>query len=115
MRSGLVGDERHPEHFLRDLLGLFRGLHDLDAAALAAAAGVDLRLDHDGRSETARDGGRVGGREHDFPSRHGHAVFRKDGLGLVLVDFHRGRNLSIMCRGSEVDQAAGLRVSKAAN
>ena len=105
----------HAEDRARLRLRVVEAARHLDAAALAAAAGVDLRLHHDGRSETARDGGGVGGREHDFPSRHGHAVFRKDGLGLVLVDFHRGRNLSIMCRGSEVDQAAGLRVSKAAN
>ena len=46
--AGLVRDELHAE----DLLGASasassRGLGDLDAAALAAAAGVDLRLDDD--------------------------------------------------------------------
>ena len=40
-------DERHADHLLRELLGLVGRLRQLDAAALAAAAGVDLRLDDD--------------------------------------------------------------------
>ena len=36
-----------PSIFARALLGLVGRLDDLDAAALAAAAGVDLRLDDD--------------------------------------------------------------------
>ncbi len=44
---GLVRDQRHAEHLARQLGGFFRRLGDLHAAALAAPAGVDLRLDHD--------------------------------------------------------------------
>ena len=43
---GLVGDELHAEDLFRLVLHLVERPRDLDAAALAAAAGVDLRL-HD--------------------------------------------------------------------
>ena len=43
---------------------------ELDAAALAAAAGVDLRLDDDDRAaESARNLARFGGVEGDFAAR----------------------------------------------
>ena len=72
-----------------DALGLVGVLRELDAAALAAAAGVDLRLDDDdAAAEPARDLAGLGGGERDFAARHGHAVAREDGLGLILVDFH---------------------------
>ncbi len=44
-RSGLVRDQRHADQLLRELLDLVGRPGDLDAAALAAAAGVNLRLD----------------------------------------------------------------------
>ena len=40
-------DERHADHVARELLGFVGRLGELDAAALAAAAGVNLRLDDD--------------------------------------------------------------------
>ncbi len=56
---GLDGDERVAQHLLGELLGLGRRLGEANAAlvaglgllelALAASAGMDLRLDHDGR------------------------------------------------------------------
>ena len=58
--AGLLGDERILEHDLGDLAGLGAGLDELDAAevlaaalerALAAAAGVDLGLEHDRAAE----------------------------------------------------------------
>ena len=56
---------------------------------LAAAAGVDLGLDHRHRAAELAEGsaaacGRVG---HDAP-RHGHAGLAQDLLGLEFVDFH---------------------------
>ena len=45
--AGLRRDELHAEDLLDRGLGVGPGLRDLDAAALAAAAGVDLRLDDD--------------------------------------------------------------------
>ena len=55
-RAGLVGDQRLPEQRCGDRLGLVGAVGDLDAAGLAAAAGVNLRLDHDRRRR--RDGRR---------------------------------------------------------
>ena len=52
---GLVRDEAHPEHLGGDALGLFGVRRELDAAALASPARVNLRLDDDGRR---RDGAR---------------------------------------------------------
>ena len=54
--AGLVGDQRHADHLLGELLGFAGGLGELDAAALAAAAGVNLRLDDgDVAAEPPRD------------------------------------------------------------
>ena len=66
-----------------------RVLDDLDAAALPAAARVNLRLDDDGAAaEAIGDGPRFVGGERDLAARHGHAVTRKNGLGLILVNLH---------------------------
>ena len=46
--AGLMGDEAHADDRRAPPARASSGaLHDLDAAALAAAAGVDLRLDDD--------------------------------------------------------------------
>ena len=59
VRAGLRGDQRLAEHLAGELLDFLRRFHQLHAAleavlerALAASAGVDLRLDHEvGRLE----------------------------------------------------------------
>jgi hypothetical protein len=77
-RSGLVRDERHAEHLLGELLGLVGGLGDLDAAALATPAGMDLRLD-DGNVAAQTFGDRTGflGGEGHFAARNGHTEARQ--------------------------------------
>ena len=45
--TGLMGHELHAEDLARERLGFRHRLRDFHAAALAASAGVDLRLDHD--------------------------------------------------------------------
>ena len=45
-RTGLVGDQLHAENLAGVFAHLFERLGDLDAAALAAAASVNLGLDH---------------------------------------------------------------------
>src|SRR5581483_9217651 len=67
---------------------LGRVLHQLDAARLAAAARVDLRLHHAREAEPL--GGRHGllDREAGLAVGHGHAVAAEPLLGLVLVDVH---------------------------
>jgi hypothetical protein len=92
--AGLVRNQRHAEHLLGELLGFVRGLGELHAATLAAAACMNLRFHDNDAAATAagqplRDVTGLGrGRGH-FPSRHRDAEAREDGLGLILVDFHR--------------------------
>ena len=49
-RPGLVRHQLHAQHFGREIAGLVHRLGDLHAAALAAAAGMNLRLHHHSRS-----------------------------------------------------------------
>ncbi|MFB0493472.1 hypothetical protein ABIE45_006058 [Methylobacterium sp. OAE515] len=87
--AGLVGDEALAEEVLGGVADLVVGPAQLDAAGLAAGAGVDLRLD--GPERAAELGGRVDRlvrTERDGPFRDGHAEARKQLLGLILVDVH---------------------------
>ena len=55
LRAGLMSDQRRAQDSSRLLLHIIDRLDHLDAAGLAAAAGMDLRLDHDdGRREISR-------------------------------------------------------------
>jgi hypothetical protein len=107
--AGLDGDQGLAEHLLgmgADFLG---ALGQADAAlgvgaeflelALAAAAGVDLRLDHPQRP------GELAGGRHRFLDAHrgmaggdGHAELREQFLGLIFVDVH-GSSRRLSCRG----------------
>ena len=89
LRPGLVGDQGHAQHVVGELAHLLDRAGELDAAALAAAAGMDLRLDHPDRP-AQRPGGLLGllGRVGDLPAQHGDAVLLEQRLGLVLVDVH---------------------------
>ena len=49
VRAGLVGDQRRAKQRVASLRHVVDRLDHLDAAGLAAAAGVDLRLDHHDR------------------------------------------------------------------
>ena len=99
-RAGLDRDQRPAEHLADvalDLLDRFREAHAALVAglrllepALAAAAGVDLRLHHPDRpAELLRGRFRLLGRHHRLAARHRHAELLEDGLGLVFVDVHR--------------------------
>ena len=93
LRPGLVRDQLHAEDLLRCILRFLQGLGHLDAAALAAAAGVDLRLDHDALG--------AAGKQPSWPRRIGffqrvghlalgnrHTVPLQDVFCLILVNFH---------------------------
>jgi hypothetical protein len=109
-RPGLERDERFSEHLLREgphLLGRPREAHAALVAglrllepALAAAAGVDLRLHHPDRpAELLRRRFRLLGRHQRLAARHRHAELLEDGLGLVFVDVHRiPREWSVVSR-----------------
>ena len=90
---GLQGDELHAEDGADGLLGLVAGLADLHAAALAAAAGVDLRLDHDDIDaalplHARHRGQRVVDRQRRLADRHRDAEAPEQFLALILVDLH---------------------------
>ena len=71
------------------LLHVVDGFDHLDAAGLAAAAGVDLRLHHPDRAAQfvgALDRLVDGERRH--AARHRHAEFAQHGFGLIFVDVH---------------------------
>src|SRR5437763_1647068 len=93
-------DERHAEHIGRDLLRFFRRLGELDAAAFAAAAGVDLRLYHDDLG-AQRAGGGLGflRRSRDDTAWHRDTIFGQDRLALVFMDLHmflsKNENMSL--------------------
>src|SRR5690606_17197581 len=66
-----------------------RRLRQLDAAGLAAPAGVDLRLHHhDLGAEAARGALGLGRRGGEPARRHRDPVAAQQLLGLVLVDVH---------------------------
>ena len=85
--AGLVGDELHAEDLARRCSRASSGdLGELDAAALAAAAGVDLRLDHAAAAQLLADPGRLL-RVVGHPAPRGRdPIPAQDLLGLILVD-----------------------------
>ncbi len=88
-RSGLMRDEPHPDHLLGRRLRLDRRLDDFHAAALAAAAGVNLGLDHaHAAAQPIGDLPGLFGRERHLALGNRHAVACKDGLRLILVNLH---------------------------
>ena len=71
------------------LLHILDGFDDLHAAALAASAGMDLRLHHPDRA--AQFLGRRDGfldREGRLASGNGHAKAAQNLFGLIFVDIH---------------------------
>ena len=96
-------DQLHAENVLGVQLGLLAGAGHLDAAALAAAAGVNLRLDDDARGALGKElaGHRRGFFERvgHFAPGHGNAVSRQDFLCLILVNLHVGRDRPVRCIG----------------
>jgi len=84
-----VGHQRHAQHALGFLAHIRDGLDDLDAAALAAAAGMDLGLHHPDRA-AQRFGGLHGlfHREGRHALRDRHAESAQHLFGLIFMDIH---------------------------
>ena len=76
------------EDRLRGLVRLVGGLGDLDAAGLAAAAGLDLRLDDDDAADLLGCGPRLLRRVRDDAGEHRHLVLLEKVSCLVLVQIH---------------------------
>ena len=89
VRPGLVRDQRGAEQPRRFLLHVVDRFDDLDAAGLAAAAGMDLRLHHPDRPAELVGGlHRFIDAECRIAARHRHAVVAQHRFGLVFVDVH---------------------------
>ena len=69
-------------------LGLVGVVRELDAAGLAAAADLDLGLDHDGEAELLGSLARLLRRGRMATLRHGHAVLGEELLALVFEQVH---------------------------
>ena len=88
--AGLDGDQVHAQHVAGDVGGFVGGMRELDAAGLAAAAGMDLRLyDNDGRFQAMRAFAGLFLREGNFAARDSDAVAGENRFGLILVNLHR--------------------------
>ena len=88
-RAGLVGDQGHAQDILGFLLHVGDRLDHLDAAALAAAAGMNLGLHHPDR--TAQLFGRLDrffDRESGLAFGDRHAESGKHLFGLIFVNIH---------------------------
>ena len=89
LRAGLMRDQRAPKNARRFLLDIVDRFHDLDAAGLAAPAGVNLRLDDPYRAaEILRGLLGFGDAHRGEAARHRYAEFRENRFALVLVDVH---------------------------
>jgi hypothetical protein len=90
-RAGLVGDQLHAHDLVRVFFDLLDRLGNLHAAALAAAASMDLRLDYPDRAAqlfSCLDG--FVDRHARNAARNGHSELSEDFFALILMDFHAG-------------------------
>ena len=87
--AGLMGDEGHAENLLGIGANFIDRLGDLDTATLAAAAGVNLRLDHPHlAAQRFRRLYRLIDGETRHTARGGDAVLAQDFLALIFMDIH---------------------------
>ena len=87
-RSGLRRHQLAREEILGQLLRLLRVMHHLDAAGLAAAAGVDLCLDHAMSAHHLGGALDLVGGETDAAARDRDVIGTENLFGLVLVNVH---------------------------
>ena len=90
--AGLVRDQRHAQDFAGEFAGFGQRLRDLDAAAFAAAAGMDLGL-HDyarcaGVEQFFGRGLSLFARGCHGAARNRDAVLLQDAFCLILMNFH---------------------------
>ena len=110
-RAGLVRDQLHAHDLVRVILHLLERFRDLHAAALAAAARMNLRLDDPDRTTELLGGlhGFIDAHARNA-ARNGNAVLPQDFFTLVLMDFHASFPLKARVVGIQMDQdcVAGL-------
>ena len=98
--------ELHAQDLASDALDVVNALGNFDAAALASAASVNLRLHHPDRATEflRRLDGFLDG-ECGNATRNGHTKLAQDFLGLVFVNLHEGflrKGISPVCHGEHV-------------
>ncbi len=82
-------DELLPEQVIRRVQHIVFRAAELDAARLAAPAGMNLRLDDPGlAADLARPLSRLLGAVGQRAAWHGHAELGEDFLGLILMNVH---------------------------
>lgn len=113
--AGLVRHQLHAQNVSGSGLHRVQTFADLHAAALATAAGVDLRLDHPDRAGQGA-GGRAGfGRRGRQRSRgHGHAKLGQQALCLVFVNIH-GETFYVLVLGTSFLAEGGALLKKASS
>jgi anthranilate phosphoribosyltransferase len=91
LRSSLVGDQFHAQHLTGNFGGLIGGARELHPAGLAAATGVDLRLDDANiGTQPLRAFARFFLAERNFALGRGYTVARENRLRLIFVNLHLG-------------------------
>src|SRR3990170_910442 len=99
LRTGLGGDQGPTDHFIGRRAHFFNGVGQLDATGLAAAAGVDLRLDHEAAdAEFLGHGHRLFHAVRHAARGHRYAVLTQQILRLVFVDIHAARSWPTLIR-----------------
>jgi hypothetical protein len=89
-RPGLKSDKVHAEHTRSDFRSLVGRVSDLYTAALATAARMNLRFDHDnGRFEAVSAFPCLFFGKRDFTARSSNAIARQNCFGLILVNLHQ--------------------------
>ncbi len=95
--AGLMGDELHAEDLAGQLASFLGRLGELDAAPLAAPAGVDLGLDDAPAAHLLADPGRLVGVVRHLAPGCRHPIPAQDLLGLIFMnlqdDVLRGSSL----------------------
>ncbi len=88
-RPGLGRDERHAQNAVGFGMKLFERLHELDAAAFAAAAGMNLSLHDEGlAAEIAGVRSSLFGARRHLAVGYRRPVLLQQRLGLIFVDIH---------------------------
>ena len=86
--AGLIRYQLAAKEFFSEVLRLLGVMHQLDAAGLAAPAGIDLRLDDTAPPHHLRRPLDLIGSETDPTARHRDLVTAEELLGLVFVNIH---------------------------
>ncbi len=108
LRAGLMGHQRHAQHALGFLLHVLDGFHHLDAAALAAPAGMDLRLHHPDRAGQApwRPQPLLRRVKAAMPRGHRRAEGAQNLFGLIFVNVHGWTLMGAECAHECLGHAA---------